>query len=432
MPRVKLSVIGAGSFVFGPSVLAQAFCENRQDGLEISLHDLDHESIQLMARIGERMARQHGVDSIVTHTTDRKKSLEGASFVIHSAAPQLISRYLRDCDIVERLAPGEYLGEFGGINGISYTARQVALVESIVADMKEVCPDAWLFCVANPMPRVVQAAQQLGIRSVGFCSASSEGFDFLWRIFENRPEPYPWPRARQRWRTRMAGLNHFSWLVELRDRTTGTDLYPTLREKIAAGATAGNPWCESFVGETGYLLLPNDHHIKDFLPPRGPSHRRYTPAHGTAEERQERMEILRQTADGERPWIHLVEHPSWERTLDLVGALAFGREACFNSLNLSNTGQIPSLPQGVFVETSASAGADGIHPDTIDLPETVQALTRQTARVTDAMVRATLGRSKKLLREVVELDPTILNKEAAYQAVLACLEEHCDLVPAYS
>src|SRR5579871_1233293 len=152
MTSLIVAVIGAGSYVFGPSVLDQSILQHRLDGLELALMDPDHEVLERMAGVGRRMARDTGVDTRLTTHTDRATALNGAAFVICSASPQMQRRFRMDCEIVDRYLPDHLVTEFGGIAGISYTLRQIALIEGIAADMRRLCPDAWLLNVANPLP----------------------------------------------------------------------------------------------------------------------------------------------------------------------------------------------------------------------------------------------------------------------------------------
>jgi len=429
MPQAKVAVIGAGSYVFGASILQQAFVEHRLDGLELALMDVHPEVVGLMGRVGQRLARELGLRSRVSVHTDRDAALDGADFVLCAAAAELRRRLEMDCDIVARLCPGHWVTEFGGVAGISYSLRQIALVTGLAEAMKRRCPSAWLLNSANPLPRVCQAAHECGVRTAGFCSVAVGGLSGVWHLLHGKHLPWPPTRAEEAWNATMAGVNHFSWLVGLRDKATGADLLPELRRRIAASGNSSRSF--ALARETGYLPMSGDSHIRDFLEPLGPAPRDQSLHHGTAEEREARLALLRDVADGRCACDPLFEHPAWERPMDLVAAMAFSRPCHFHALNLINDGQVPGLPRGVFVETPAEGTPSGPVPQAVELPASVLPYGERTARVTDAIVRAAAARSRRLLREAVELDPTILDKRAGLEAVNACLEAHADLLPAF-
>lgn len=433
MSPVKIAVIGAGSFVFGPSILSQIIFENDLGEIELALMDIDPEIVRLIAVIGRQMAREsHKSVRISTHM-ERVPALEGADYVICSAATEARQRYQMDSDIIQQHIPGHQVTEFGGVAGISYSLRQIALITAIAEDMKRCCPDALLLNVANPLPRVCQAAHASGIRTVGFCSVALNAHNFLWQILRDRPPlKYPFTEAIKRWHMTTAGLNHFAWVLELVDRHTHEDLLPQVRQRIAGGATSRNPLMEAVCMETGYFLATGDTHVRDFLEPRHPLPEPHEPFHGDDEERWNRLQQMRLIADGEEEWQTLLRQVSWERPVDFIAARVTGKPFNFRALNLVNEGQMPDLPNGVFVETPCEVCADGIQPQTIRLPQSVLHLTRRTAQVTDTIVRAALTRSRALLTEAIELDPTIEDKAAGQRALDACLSVHSDLLPAYS
>jgi alpha-galactosidase len=66
-----------------------------------------------------------------------------------------------------------------------------------------------------------------------------------------------------------AGLNHFTWMVDIRDRATGADLYPLFRQR----------WAELIQREPGFepltqrvfaayelFPIPGDEHLCEYLP----------------------------------------------------------------------------------------------------------------------------------------------------------------------
>jgi alpha-galactosidase len=429
---VKVAVIGAGSYVFGLSVLQQALVDHRWRGVALALMDVNADLLEPMAAVGRRMARDSGARAQLTTHTDWPSALDGADFVLCSAARQMQERWATDCDIIDRLLPGHWVTEFGGIAGISYSLRQITLISDLAEAMKRLCPDAWLLTSSNPLPRVCQAAEENGVRTAGFCSASLGGLGSLWRLYHGQDLRFPFTAALAAWDFAAAGVNHFTWLLEFRDRATGADLLEDLRRRLDAGGSTGNPLSEQLARGTRFFPLPHQGHYVDFIAPQGPPPPRHQPYHGTAAEREERIRLLRHVATGEESWRSLLDRPAWERPIDLVAAMAFGKKASFTSLNLVNAGQVPNLPANVFVETPATAaGPEGPVPRTLPLPEAVLPHCAHAALVTDAIVRAAEKRSRRLLHYAVELDPTILDKAAGIRAIDACLEAHGDLLPTF-
>ena len=433
MPNCKVAVVGAGSFVFGPSVLEQTLLHHRLPGLELALVDPDREALDGMAGVARRMAQSMGLDTRVSAHISREAALEGADFVICCAAPQMWKRFAMDCDIIDRLVPGHLITEFGGVAGISYSLRQIALIEGLTDDIRRLCPNAWLLNVSNPLPRVCQAAHERGVKTAGFCSVSIQGYGMISRLLDNQPAWYPFAEPQAKYKATMAGVNHFTWLCDLQNHDTGEDLLPALRHALEASASpsrTGQTRSEQIARETGFLLMPGDDHVRDFLPPQG-HFSRLAPGHGSPDERRKRLELMRAIGDGSQPWDDLLSHPSWERPGDVIAALAYNRPQRLHSLNLINMGQIPDLPANVFVESACDADTNGLHPERVELPPSVADLCRQTARVTDAIVRAARERSLPGLHQAVELDPTILDKRAGCEAIDACVQAQADLLPTY-
>ena len=83
---MKIAVIGAGSFTFGHSMLSQVILENKLAGAELALMDLDKEIVELMQRVGQRMAEQTGVTTRVTAHTNRQTALSDAEYVVCCAS----------------------------------------------------------------------------------------------------------------------------------------------------------------------------------------------------------------------------------------------------------------------------------------------------------------------------------------------------------
>ncbi|HEY0867917.1 MAG TPA: hypothetical protein VGE01_11075, partial [Fimbriimonas sp.] len=376
-----------------------------------------------------RLAEREGISSSVSAHADWRTALDGADYVVCSAAREMNRRFRMDREIIDRHAPGHLVTEFGGVAGISYSLRQIALVRKLCEDMKRLCPDAWLLNISNPLPRVCQAAHEAGIKTIGFCSVSLVGYGMLDRLFRGKPSSYPFEESQARYDLRMGGTNHLSWLVELRDRDSGQDMMPSLRNLIH---NRGRPSkCEVYGRRTGYMLMSGDDHVQDFLPPEGLERSLEISSHGSDEDRIRREEILRKAARGEVPFEAIEEMVSWERPIDLIAALSENRKAEFSSLNLVNDGQIPSLPSTAFVETRCVADGNGVTADLLELPETVLPYTRNAIEVTEAIVRGAEQRSTAFLKKALFADPTVVDKHVGWKALDACLQAHEDLIGAF-
>lgn len=428
MPRVKIAVIGAGSFVFGPGVLKGVILEQKLPGVELALMDVNRQAVELMAGVGRRMAREAGLDTKITAHTDRGEAIDGANFVFNSAAPEMARRFQMDWDIIARRSPGHLVTEFGGLAGIGYSLRQIAFIRDVAQDMLDRCPRGWLFNTANPLPRVCQAADEAGVNTVGFCSVSISAHNMLWRIFFGHALEYPYAEGPAKWDLTLAGLNHFSWVLGLRDRATGEDLMPALRRRLDEGHLPGEPLAEGIYRTSGWLLGVHDNHTQDFLPPHPTAEPRVQPWHGSPAERAAKLQLMIDIVEGREPAEKLLTHTSWEKPVDLVAAMAYGRHIDFHALNLHNHGQMAALPEGVFVETPCAPSAHGPVPEHINLPAPVQPYCLRTAEVTDTIVRAATERKRVLAHRAVELDPTVVDKAAGIAAMDEILAAHEDVI----
>lgn len=432
---MKIAFVGAGSYVFGPSVLTQTYLEQRLASVHLALVDPDVETIDLLAAAGRPLAGEQRLATTITTHAERPEALDGADFVLCSASPQTQRRFAMDAEIIETYIPGHLITEFGGVAGISSSLRQIAFIEAITDDMKRLCPDAWLLDAANPLLRVAQAAEENGIKTAGFCAVSLAAYSMLSEFLAGKRLDYPYDEGREKWQITTAGLNHFAWLIEFRERSTGADLLPVLRERLSAGdVSPNNPRSRLCLRETGFLLVPGDDHTHDFLtPPSSAPETAEAPWHGDPGQRRQRHALLGQIGAGISPWADLQQNEAWEKPVAFIAALTGGKAAHFHLLNLLNAGrQIANLPPQVFVETPCEVAPGRVEPHRIALPQSVLPLCLRTAQVTDSIVRAAKARSVSLVYQAIQLDPTILDKAVGLRAIDSCLSAHADLLPAYS
>lgn len=422
---MKITLIGAGSYVFGGTVLQDALVRHRMMG-ELALVDLDRDAAEAMAGVGQRMAREFGVDCEVWATTERREALPGSDFVILSAAPQGARRWWMDYEILNAAGMADQARECGGLGGLSYALRTISLALDVADDMTGCCPQAVLLDVTNPMPRVVTALNRFtGIRAYGFCNVAQRG-----------EHGYAWladlvGRHHEALDVVTAGLNHFAWLVSIADRESGADLMPAVRQAVSAGTSQEmivlQRWWERYEA----LSVPGVGHAAEYLPSEPDlTYRVEPPYHGNTEERRARLAGLRAAARGERDWRTAFDHGSWEHPVDLAVAVGAGQDLDMPILNLPNERYLKGLPAGRIVEVPATVRAGAVRGAAVDaLPEATIDICAQVSDVHELVAAGAAMGNRDALTEAIEVDPAIQDKVKATRVLDQLVAAHRDLLP---
>lgn len=232
MVKQKICLVGAGSAVFWLTWIRDLCMMKSAPGSTFALVDINQERLDAVYGLAARYASELGVDIKLEKTTERKKALQGADFVINTAFPG-------SHDYTEKMRTiGEQHGYYRGIDSVEFNFvsdyytilgyKQYHLALDIASDMQEICPDAWLLQVANPIFEVTTLLHREcpKIRAAGFCDEyvgiyplmSILGLDYSEIEFQ------------------VAGVNHCIWLTEFRNKLTGEDVYPKIDQWINEGS----------------------------------------------------------------------------------------------------------------------------------------------------------------------------------------------------
>jgi alpha-galactosidase/6-phospho-beta-glucosidase family protein len=428
---MKTVLIGAGSYVFAPTVLLDMIETHRLEG-ELVLVDLDLESAELMAAVGRRMASAREVSCQVTASAVRREALRGADFVILSAAPQGARRWSMDFDILQKAGMPDQARECGGLGGLSYALRTISLALDIAEDMAELCPSALLLDVTNPMPRVVTALQRFTpITAYGFCNAAQEGekgYEWLAKLVGRQIDEIE---------VVTAGLNHFSWLVSIEYRPTGENLYPIVERAVRQSDNIlRRLWLERY----GAICVVGSRHAAEFLPyDTVPSHRTSPypaapPFHGSSAERQQRLAHLRAISSGTLDWHTVFKQGSWEHPVDLIAALSRGKTLHMPMLNLPNQNYLSDILVGRIVEVPTTVRQGQVRGDRVGrLPGCIGEICQQISTVHERVAEGAASGKRKPLEEAIAMDPAIgAGKTAAALQVLdELIAAHRDILPRF-
>ncbi len=240
MAQVKIAFIGAGSGGFTLSQV-NAICHTHNlHGSAISVMDIDEDRLNDAHVICNRFVDQMGVDIKFEKTLDRREALKGADFVINTALVDGPRRLKEGWTIAEKHGV-----KWGGSYHILYDEPfwlnyyQLRLFEGIAQDMLELCPDAWLLLISNPVlaGTTFLTRKYPDLRMVGLCGADAAVYGIAAVLgLEREHVTYEVP-----------GVNHFIWLTKMYHR--GQDVFPMIDQWLETEAESY--WKKRPEGEMG-------------------------------------------------------------------------------------------------------------------------------------------------------------------------------------
>ena len=75
-----------------------------------------------------------------------------------------------DLEIPERHGIKQSVGDTVGPGGIMRALRNIPVLVGIARDMEEICPDAWMLNITNPMTTLCRAVtRETSVKTVGLC-----------------------------------------------------------------------------------------------------------------------------------------------------------------------------------------------------------------------------------------------------------------------
>lgn len=432
----NIVIIGAGSAEFAENTFSNIMACERLRGSALSLVDINAEMLETSRRLAERINREWNSDMKLRAYPHHREALEGAQFVV--SAIEMGPReelWKKDFELTLKHGLRQPYGENGGPGAFAHAARNILPLMEIIRDMEAICPQAWFVNFSNPMTRLCDAVNRHSkIRSVGLCHQIYAGYVMVGAALaqdlgiEVPPELNGLHAAADQYMAqyqvrqqivprvdiRAAGTNHFTWMLSIRDRQTGEDLYPLFRKRFLEMNPAFEPLTRDVFETFGLCPAPGDTHLCEYLPwVSDPSTRPwekydiklYDWEMMTAVRafKQNRLESM---ADGELTLDGLRETDS-EGALEMIENIAGGTTHYHLAANLPNDGQIANLPIGATVETPIMVDGAGVHPVHVGaLPGPIAELCRRELTVAQLCVEAALEGSREKALQCLLLDPT--------------------------
>jgi alpha-galactosidase len=372
VPNIVL--IGAGSASFSLALIRDIVLTAGLAGSKMTLVDINEERLNVALTLAQRYSGEVGAALKFSATTDRKKGLAGADFVICAVKIGGYDPLEAERKIAEEHGYYRGIGDrvscyYGGIGAY----HQLKFLIDLAQDMGAICPDAYLIQTANPVfegTNIITRCTR--IKVIGVCHGH----------FAYRDIARALGLELEHVTAQMAGFNHHIWLTHFLYK--GKDAYPLIDEwieKESEAFWADGEYVEQMTpGAVGAYKLYG-------LFPIGDAVRSGTPwwYHGDFEAKKKwfgnkggfdseigwadylankpktysRMECLARD-----PNVKLAEelplNRSGEQHIQIIDAVTNDRETMLQ-LNIPNNGSIKGLPDDVLVEIPAVASGRGVH-----------------------------------------------------------------------
>jgi alpha-galactosidase len=435
----KIVLIGAGSTSFGPSMFSDLYQSDLLKGSTIMLHDIDEEKLEIIYELLEKENEMAGNKFDLERTTDREKALQNADFIINSIeVGNRMELWWQDYEIPRKYGSTQILGECGGPGGTFHAWRIIPPIIEIVKDIEKICPDAFFINFSNPMSRVCLAIKRaVDIDFIGLCHQIQFLENHIPRMFEMDREDI---------RMTVAGLNHFGFLLDLKDVKHDQNLMEEFDEKaLDYFKEHEDPFEFSTLTfevykRFGYFPHPGDNHLGEYLQfgeeftetqdmkdwiNRTDRFNQYVYKRVLRYHRRLKKGRYRKTG-------MLYKTPSGERALPIIEAILNDENSFEASINVPNEGLIENLPQDLVIEGPVRVDKEGVRGVKLGkIPNNVAALLRIEATIQDLCVEAVLRESKKYALAALAVDPNVGSFEMAEKIFSEMNEKQKEFLPKF-
>lgn len=401
---LKISLLGAGSTVFAKNLLGDILSFPEFADITISLHDIDPSRLHTSEVVARKIAKALHVHPTLEVTTDRRRSLDGASYAIGMFQ---VGGY-KPSTVIDFEIPKKYglratIADTLGIGGIMRALRTIPVMLDMCRDMEELCPDVLFLQYVNPMAMNCWALNRATkIKNVGLCH-SVQGTAM--QLARDIGVPY------EEINYVSAGINHMAFYLKF--ERGGESLYPLLRRVIEEGRVPHwNRVRYEVFKHLGYFVTESSEHFSEYVPwfikrDRPDLIERFNIP---LDEYIRRCEV--QIAEWEQLRHELEDE---DRSIEVQRSHEYG-SGIIHSLetgtprvvygNVANQGLIDNLPQGCCVEVPCLVDKNGVQPTKIgSLPPHLAALMQTNINVQSLAVEAALSCQREYIYHAAMLDP---------------------------
>lgn len=439
---VKIAFIGAGSIGFTRRLLTDILSVPELQDIEIRFMDISDESMSMAARLCQRDIDENGLNLEIMTTTDRRKALEDADYVINTVRIGGLEAFRTDVEIPMKYGVNQCVGDTLCAGGIMYGQRGIAFILDLCKDIREVASkNVLMLNYANPNAMMTWAANQYGkVHTIGLCHGVQHGHSMIAEALgytQNEIDII------------CAGINHQTWYISIKHQ--GKDMTPLLLDAMKKHPeySVNEKVRIDMLERFGYFSTESNGHLSEYLAwyRKRPEEIKewisdYSWANGepggylrVCTERKDSYdtEFPQMMKEEPKKYEHASrsnEHGSW-----IIESLETGR-LYRGHFNIRNNGCITNLPEDAIVEVPGYVDYNGVNiPMVGDLPLGCAAVCNQSISVQRMAVEAAVHGDVLLLKQAMLMDPltgAVLNPPEVWALTDEMLKAQAEWLPQYS
>jgi alpha-galactosidase len=441
---LKIAIIGAGSVGFTKKLVTDILCVPELQDVEFALTDINAHNLTMVRQILDRIVEVNRLPTRISATTDRRRALEGARYVINCTRIGGLEAYRSDIEIPLKYGVDQCVGDTICAGGILYGQRNIPAILDFCRDIREVAQSgARLLNYANPMAMNTWAAIDYGkVDTIGLCHGIQHGGEQIAAVLG--------AKDRSELEFICSGINHQTWYIDIRFRgqRVGKDELVAAFERHPVYSAQEKVRID-VLKRFGVYSTESNGHLSEYLPwyrKRPQEIARWIDMsdwiHGetggylrhSIETRNwfetDYPRILAEAGQLIDPAARSTEHAS-----HILEGLETGRRYR-GHFNVKNKGLITNLPQDAIVETPGFVDRFGLNMVAgITLPEACAATCMASINVQRMSVHAAISGDVDLLKLAVLHDPlvgAVCTPEEVWQMVDEMLVAQSAWLPQYA
>jgi alpha-galactosidase len=453
MAGPKIVVIGAGSYFFGKPVIYKMGTSEVLAGGTLALVDTDEKVLRTMMKLARRVFDKTGTGVRLVGSTDRRKVMKDADFVVLTFSER--NAYFRgvDTEIAARHGIRMCSSDTIGPGGIFRALREVPHALAMAKDARKLAPNAWVINFVNPTSVLGIALKRYApaVRSFALCDGHHEPYNTLHWCKTVGILPADSTRipadVLNKLDLKIGGVNHCTWII--RFAYDGRDMMPVLRKRLVE-------WVEEEKANPGEKAKPRlNHayslqlfdlygayptavsHTKEYVPffqgygvkPVVPEPIKCFEADVRAREMAAAWKITEEYASGKRPTKAFLKDTHGDHATDIIENM-WGDLGKSFYINGFNRGSVTNLPDDAFLELRSDINMQGPRPQPFgEFPRGLLALQHQVLDTHELTARAAVTSDREILRRAMLTDPICNNIPDADACIRDLLAAERDVLP---